>query len=132
MRRLAALLATATVVAACGDSFSPSGVAGSYSLTSADGTSIPATFDLGAGVSLTFNSATLTLRDDETWLLSINVTLADATTTVTETDTGSGTFTLTEPSTIRLTDSDGDVVSGTIDGSRITLIDDGVSLVFEK
>ncbi len=133
MQRLATLLAIATLSVGCDDAFSPSGVAGTYSLRSVNGVSIPAAINLGGWVTLTFNSGTLTLTEGQTWLFSITIGVSDGTTTVTETDTGSGTFTLVEPNTIRLTDSeDGDVSTGVIDGNRITIIDDGETLIFEK
>ncbi len=131
MNRLATVLAATALAYGCGDAFSPSGVSGTYSLRSANGISLPADVNLGGGVTLTVNSGTLTLNESQTWLFSLTVTVTDGSTTLSETETGSGTFTLIEPNTIRFTE-DGDVSTAVIDGNRITVIEDGVSLVFEK
>ena len=133
MRKMALMLALIGTLVACGDAFSPSGVAGSYALTSANGESLPFTLSSG-GESRTFESGALTLNEESTYLLSVTWIFDDGTTAITVTLTGLGTYALVEPSMIRLTATiDGDVTSGTIDGTRITIIlDPAVSLVFER
>ena len=121
------------VVAACSDAFTQSGVADTYDLTSVDGNAIPWTIpgDPGDVTSVTVESGRLTLNADATWLISLTSSTFDGNTTVTDTITGSGTYTLTEPNTIRLTE-EGDVIVGTLEGGRVTLVVLGIALIFEK
>ncbi len=131
MNRLATVLAATALTLGCGDdAFSPSGVAGTYTLRSANGISLPATVDFGGGEIVTVNSGSVTLNENGTWTSTITATDTEGT----ETETSSGTFTLIEPNTVRFTEvGDPDVFTAVIDGNRITVIVDGVvSLVFEK
>lgn len=129
--RLAGLAVATALVAGCGDSFSPEGVAGFYELKTVNGQELPYSETSGT-TTTTVNNGSVTLNKNETFSYSINFTITQGTTSVTETDSEAGTFTLVEPNTIRLIEDDGDVTAATIDGDRITFIEDGDTFIFEK
>ena len=79
---------------------------------------------------ITAGSVSLNANSTFSSSITFSLTIAGVTTTSTETD--SGTFELVEPSTVRATFSDGEIISGTLDGNRLTIIDDGDSFVFSK
>ncbi len=135
MRRLASVLLASALLTACGDSFSPEGVSGLYILESINGSPLPFSETetqngLTVTVAITDGSVSLNANSTFSFSLTISITLNGTTTTSTVTD--SGTFELVEPSTVRATFSDGDVISGTLDGNRLTVIVEGDSLVFSK
>ena len=124
---------------ACGevsDPLSPEGVSGFYNLESVNGLALPFSkteTQNGETVTVATIGGSVTLNANGTFSLSFTFrfTIAGtATTTVTAHD--SGTFELVEPSTVRLTSSDGEIISATLDGDRLTITDDGNSLVFRK
>lgn len=98
MRKSIVLVGTIAGLSACGDSFSPSGVAGTYQLTLIDGQSMPATPE----ADITFHSGSIILREEGTWLMSYNYTVygfnSDA--------TFRGTFTLFGDDVIHFEDID--------------------------
>lgn len=126
-----ALLAASLLVAACGDAFSPEGVAGFYQLKTVNGQPLPYQETSGS-ITIAVTAGSITLNPNSTWSLSITFNLTEGGTTITQTETDSGTFTLVEPATIRFTSSDGDTFAGTIDGKRVTIIEDGDTFVLEK
>ncbi len=131
MRRLLSVALVSSVVFGCGDSFSPEGLSGAYTLQSVNGQNLPFSETL-FGITFEITTGQLNLNSNSTWSVSITTSVTEGPTTVIDTDTESGTFTLVEPSTIRFTDSDGDTFAGTWDGDTITIIDNGDSLVFRK
>jgi len=106
---------------ACGDSFSPEGISGTYNLETINGTDLPASSMDGS----VYTAGSITLTAEGTFTVSA--------TWDGEEETSVGTFTLVEPSTIRLAFPGEDTLSGTLDGDRLTLIgDDGDTFVFRK
>ena len=133
------LALAASLLAACGDSFTPEGVAGIYSLDTVNGSPIPFTKTVTEdGVTATAliisGSITLTETGSFSSIVSFNVTVGGTVTP--DTDTESGTYALVEPNTIRFTEPDGDTFTGTLDGGRITValtVTDGAdTFVFRK
>ncbi len=136
MKRFLTVCLLSIVLSGCGDSFSPDGISGTYELTFVNGSAMPASVtvtDGGLSAQITFESGTLTLRGDGTYLFSLRSEITIGTATVTDTETDSGTFALQEPATIRITSSqDQEMGSGSVNGGTLTFIDDGITLVFEK
>ena len=135
MRRLASVVLTSVLLTACGDSFSPEGVSGLYVLETINGVALPfseTVTEQGITLTVAITDGSVSLNENSTFSISLTLSITSGGTTLTQTGTDSGTFQLQEPSTIRLTSSDGDVTSGTLDGNRLTLIEDGNSFVFSK
>ncbi len=106
-------LAGALLTACGGDAFSPEGVSGVYNLETLNGNSLPALSVDGTLVT----AGSITLNADGTVIISFTFQLQSGNVTATD----SRTFTLVGPSTIRIT-VDGDVLSATLDGDRLTLV----------
>ncbi len=134
MRRLASLVLTGALLTACGDAFSPEGVSGLYILESINGSPLPfSRTQTPNGVrTLAITDGSVSLNANSTFSLSLTIGIPLDSTTATSTETDSGTFELVEPSTVRLTFSDGEIISSTLDGNRLTVIVEGDSLVFSK
>ena len=130
------IVSTSLLLVACGDAFSPGSVSGTYQLVSVDGNPLPylETFivdELAAG--MTINAASVTLNDDRTYSTSMRLDLMFGGVTESDTWTSSGTFTLEEPARIRFSDDiDDEQMSATLDGDRLTMIDEGASYVYER
>ncbi len=135
------MLALASTLA-CGHAFSPAGVAGTYTLQTFDGEPLPvvvattiictATEPIVVTTSLV--EASLTLRSDQQFMRAF-VLVADDGTTVSPlpVSTSLGTYSLVEPNTIQLNHADSEVVvTGAVEGNRITFTDDGVTFVYER
>ena len=117
------------------DPFSPVGVSGLYNLESVNGRPIPFSkteTQNGETVSVATTDGSVSLNANSTFGLSFTFRFTLDTETATVTGHDSGTFVLVEPSTVRLTFSDGEIISATLDGDRLTIADDGNSLVFRK
>ena len=135
MRRLASVILMGILLTACGDPFSPEGVSGVYNLESINGSPIPfSETETQDGVTITVEvtAGSVTLNTTGTWSLSITASFTIGSITTGDTETESGTFELVPPSTIRLTDSDGDTISATLDGDGLTVTDGGDTFVFHK
>ena len=131
MRRLASVVLTGVLLAACGgDAFSPEGVSGVYNLESVNGNRLPAEIELPPE-RFVFTAGSVTLNADGTFSASLTSETTTEGITDTETSTDSGTFTLVAPSTIRFTEAGGETFSGTLEGGRLTLLVD-VTLVYRK
>ena len=120
---------------ACGDSFGPDSVSGTYDLTSVNGTPMPATITVveeGVSIQLAFEVGTLTLNANLTYLFSVRITVSGGGFSLTETDTDSGTYVLEEQATIRFTSTDGSTATAAWAGESITVISEVETLIFEK
>ncbi len=123
---------------ACGevsDPFSPEVVSGLYNLESVNGRPLPFSkteIQNGETVTVATTDGSVSLNANSTFGLSFTFRFTLDTETATVTGHDSGTFVLVEPSTVRLTFSDGEIISATLDGDRLTITDDGNSLVFRK
>ena len=132
MQRLASVVLTGVLLTACGgDAFSPENVSGTYNLETISGNPLPFSMTDASGITGTTTAGSIILNANGTMSISTTVTITIAGTTTTNTFGGSGTFELVAPSTIRLT-SDGETLSGTLDGDRITIIGGGDSFVYRK
>jgi hypothetical protein len=131
MRRLIPLALAGVLLAACTDAFTPSGVAGTYTLQSVNGNTLPYSETI-EGVGFTYISGSVTLTESGTYTMVNSVDITEGEFSFTLTFPDSGTFTLTEPSTITFTDSEGEPSSGQLVGSRLTFTEDGAVYVFEK
>ena len=137
MRRLASVVLTGALLTACGDSFSPEGVSGLYNLESINGNPVPFSETetrFGETVTVTVSAGSVSLNANSTYSISVTTQFESAGTSRTDTDTDSGTFELVEPATVRFKQQggDGDTFAATLDGNRLTFIDNGDSFVFEK
>ena len=134
MRRLASVVLTGVLLTACGgDAFSPESVAGLYLLETINGSPLPVSQTVTQnGITITITAGSFSLNANGTWSVSTTGSITIGGTTTTDMGADSGTFELVAPSTIRLTASDGEIISGTLDGDRLTIIRDGDSLVFRK
>ena len=140
MRKLLLIPALA-LLGACGDKTGgaadvtdpSSGIAGTYTLQTVNGTSLPfVTFQLGNDkVEVTAGSAQL--NSDNTYSYSITLTDTTAGTVTTTIDTGTGTYTVTG-TTIQFSDpGDGSgAFTGSISGNTITVVVDGDTFGFTK
>ena len=134
MRRLASVVLTGVLLTACnGDPFSPEGVSGTYNLETVSGSPLPVTRTNDSTGTFIFTAGSIILNANGTWSISTTGTTTIEGTTTTITFGGSGgTFELVAPSTIRFTSPDGETMSGTLDGDRITIIGGGDSFVYRK
>ena len=124
MRRLASVVLTGALLTACGGNpFSPESVSGVYNLVSINGNAIPWTIQ-----GITISARSFSLNANNTYSTSITIQNGGGP----GTSTASGTFELVEPVTIRFTSSAGGTIPGTLDGNKLTIIQNGDSFVFEK
>jgi hypothetical protein len=113
---------------ACGDDvLGPEDIAGTYTLQSINGQSLPWA---EAGVEVTAGS--ITLNQSMTCSRSITATMTDGGTVVTITDTDVCTHTFVNGVIAFTWDSDGSTQSGSIVGSQLTINLDGDVLIFRK
>ena len=138
MRRLAAsiLLLAAVTLSACGDSTGPGlglgAPTGTYTLQTINGTALPYTVDDGAGTVVVILSDAFTLQDGGRFTETFSLRVTENGTTTTETNTNAGAWTLAGTA-VRLTfDVDGLSVSGTLSGGVLTIVDEGLSLVYRR
>ncbi len=133
MGRLASVVLTGALLTACNDAFSPEGVSCLYNLVSVNGSAIPwsgTAIELGMTVTFTYSAGSVNLNANNTYSTALTIEVEGLFST-TDIVTGSGTFELVEPSTIRFTSTIyGATFAGTLDGSRLTLGEDGDRFVF--
>ena len=114
---------------ACGDDvIGPEDIAGTYTLQSINGQSLP--WGPEAGVEITAGS--ITINKSMTCSRSLTGTATDGGTVVTVTDTEVCTCTFVNGVITFTWDSDGSTDSGSIVGSQLTLTPDGDVLIFRK
>ncbi len=135
MLRLASVVLTGALLTACGDPFSPEGVSGHYTLVSVNGNAIPSSetgTEEGATVTVTVSAGFVSLKANNTYSTSVTIGIEVGDFSISYIDPGSGTFELVESATIRFARSDRGTFTGTLDGNRLTIIEDGDSFVFEQ
>ena len=140
VRRLAVIVvALAAIVTGCSDAFSPEGVAGTYRLVSIWGHRLPYSLILDSYCepigrvspgTFTYQSGSLTLSKQQTFVLVQDWTWAGDCIDESGTWTSAGPYSLTAPSTIRLS-GDSVALEGTVTGDRITIVQP-TPLVFER
>ena len=114
---------------ACGDDvIGPEDIAGTYTLQSVNGQSLP--WALEAGVEVTAGS--ITLNQDMTGSSSLTAKLTDSGTVTTITTSAVGTYTHVNGAVTMTWATDGSTDSASIVGSQLTLTPDGDVLIFRK
>jgi len=114
---------------ACGDDvIGPEDIAGTYTLQSINGQSLP--WGPETGVEITAGS--ITINQSMTCSRSITGTATNGGTVVTVTDTEVCTYTFVNGVITFTWDSDGSTDSGSIVGSQLTVTVDGDVLIFRK
>jgi len=116
------------LVACRDDVIGPEDIAGTYTLQSVNGQSLP--WVLEAGIEVTAGS--VTINENMTCSRSLTATLTDGGTVVTVTNTDEGTYTFVNGAIMFAWDSDDSTDSGSIVGSRLTLSADGDVLILRK
>ncbi len=135
------VIALAAIVTGCSDAFSPEGVAGTYRLVSIWGHRLPYSLILDSYCepigrvspgTFTYQSGSLTLSKQQTFVLVQDWTWAGDCIDESGTWTSAGPYSLTAPSTIRLSEDGGGVaLEGTVTGDGITIVQP-TPLVFER
>ena len=132
MRPAALTVALAVgLLAGCGNPTGPEAIAGNYTLRTINGQDLPFTIEaalLDGKIELAAGS--LRINSDNTFSLSLTLATTEGGTTTSETETTTGSYTLNETA-ITLT-SDGETVTGSITGNTLTLIDEGLTFVYQK
>ena len=132
MRPAALTVALAVgLLAGCGNPTGPEAIAGNYTLRTINGQDLPFTIEaalLDGKIELAAGS--LRINSDNTFSLSLTLATTEGGTTTSETETTTGAYTLNETA-ITLT-SDGETVTGSITGNTLTLIDEGLTFVYQK
>jgi hypothetical protein len=134
MRTILAGLALLLTVAACGDSTGPDtdDVTGTYALQSVGGKPLPAVVDEQDGATVEFLSGTMTISEGSRWSTQAMLRITEGTSVVTVPGTGGGTWRW-RGSTLMLTDAeDGTEYETTRTRDSITLVIDGVALVWAR
>ena len=137
--RLVAILTTAVIAGACGDSTSPKGndFAGRYALFSLDGSTLPLTLYEDPTIRLTLQSGALTLNTDKTFIEEVHVDVAaNGFPTPPELLTCNGTF-VRSGNTFTMTSTASDqcdayTATGVLSGKTLTVDDQGQVLVFKR
>ena len=133
MRRLASVVSTGALLAACGNPFSPEGVSGLYNLVSVNGEAITwwgDAIELGVTVTFTYTAGSFSLNANSTYSNSTTIEVERGGFSSTDIVTDSGTFELVEPATILFTRSVGGTFPGTLDGNRLTPGDGTGDIIF--
>ena len=119
---------------ACGDDvMGPEDIAGTYTLQSIDGHTLPwVILQVGNTYSMKVMAESITIDQNMTCSRSITATLTDGGTVTTVTDTDVCTYTFVNGAIMLTWASDGSTDSGSIVGSQLTLTPDGDILIFRK
>ena len=119
---------------ACGDDvIGPEDIAGTYTLQSIDGQTLPwVILQVGNTYSMEIMAGSITINQTMTCSRSITATLTDASTVVTITETDGCTYTFVNGAIMFTWDSDGSTESGAIVGSQLTLNAGGDILILRK
>jgi len=119
---------------ACGDDIvGPEDIAGTYTLQSIDGQTLPwVILQVGNTYSMEIMAGSITINQTMTCSRSLTATLTDGGTVVTITETDVCTYTFVNGAIMFTWDSDGSTESGSIVGSQLTLTADGDVLILRK
>ena len=134
MRPAALTVALAVgLLVGCGNPTGPEAIAGNYTLRTIDGQDLPFAIEAQTqmlDVEIELAAGSLRINSDNTFSLSLTLATTVGGTTTSETETTTGSYTLNETA-ITLT-SDGETVTGSIIGNTLTLIDEGLTFVYQK
>ena len=121
------------VLVACGDGvIGPEDIAGTYTLQSVNGHTLPWVMQVGTTQSMELTEGSITINQNMTCSRSLKLTETDGGTVTTVTNTDGGTYTLVNGAITFTWDSDGSTDSGSIGGSQLTITVDGDVLIFRK
>jgi hypothetical protein len=127
-RRTPACLAA---LVACSDSTSPTSIAGTYNLTSINGSGLP--FILQAsGPKIEILSDQIVANAGGTFSESGNYRVTNGTAVTTQIITDAGTYTVSGTAVTFLFSSDGSTGTGTLSGNTFTIAGNGFSSVYTK
>ena len=116
---------------ACGDSTGPEAIAGNYTLRTIDGQDLPAVILQVLNDKVEVTAGSLRINSDLTFSSSLTAAATTSGTTTSATDTQTGTYTL-NGTAITLRFQDASTSTGSITGNTLTVIDEGLSLVYRK
>lgn len=134
VRSLVVPMLASLALAGCGgggDETGPTTVAGVYNLVTVNGRALPAVVVDFGGYRLEVLSSELTLHPGGAYSEMSQVRETEDGTTTTSSLPSAGTYS-TRGAQITLADGDGDTITGTVSGDRITLAEQGVVLVYER
>lgn len=134
LAKVAAIGLLGVVVAACGDGNGinePQEIAGTYALQSVNGEALPVVLFEGSGYRLEVTAATYVLASGGTFTNGATFRETEGGVATTSTETLTGQYTVSG-SAVTFTDSDGDVIAGTISGNSLTFSEDGMTAVFVR
>jgi len=131
MRPVALTVALAvSLLTGCGDATGPEAIAGNYTLRSINGQDLPFLIIQVLADKIEITAGSVRINSDNTYSASVTVTITEGGTTTSETETSTGTYTLNGTS-ITFTEV-GDTFTGSITGNTLTIIDEGVTFVYQK
>jgi len=133
MRVALALLPLTFPIAACGDSTAPETVVGVYAMQSINGSAPPAVVGQDASGTLEVTGGQVSLNADQTFSDRTDFRFTDASTgaVTTTQDVATGTYTRSG-NTVTLTPTGESPYSLTWDGSSLTQIVSGISIIYSK
>ncbi len=114
-----------------GDPFAPETIAGTYTLQSIAGETLPWTLFAIPGTTLEFLSGSIRLNSDRTFSRSFTFRVTENGAVTTETETDTGAF-VQNASAIVFNSSDGSQESASLTGNVLTVIREGVAYVFRR
>lgn len=130
-----AVIALLGLVAACGggnDGINePRSVAGTYTLQTVNGAALPFVVFETAGYKIEVTGASYVLASAGTFSNSASFRETENGVVTTSTETVTGQYTVSG-SNVTFTDSDGDVITGTLSGNNLQFSEDGMTAVFVR
>ncbi|HUG17201.1 MAG TPA: hypothetical protein VMM78_19505 [Thermomicrobiales bacterium] len=136
MKQTLAVLVMLVCLTACGDSAGPdteANISGTYTLRTINGQNLPfAIVVIGTTYRLEVMSANVVVNANGSYTQSMTVRETEGSTTTTQTDASNGTWTRTNNAISFVQTSDGAVVTGSLSGDAITVVDGSFTYVFRK
>jgi hypothetical protein len=129
MRKLVA--AAMLVLAACSDAAGPDAHVGSFTLVSFNGQGLPQIVEQDASRTLEVTGGVVTLHSDGTFTDRLDFRETTATTVDTDSDVLTGFYTITGDN-VTFDSDDGTTYSMARSGRRLTLVEPGLTLVYER
>ena len=114
-----------------GDATGPEAVAGNYTLRTVNGQDLPVVIVQVLDEKIEVTAGSWRINSDNTFSTSLTLATTTGGTTTSETGSNNGTYTLSG-SAITFTFPDASTSSGSISGNTLTVIDEGLSLVFRS
>ncbi len=131
MRPVALTVALAvSLLTGCGDATGPEAIAGNYALRTINGQDLPFILVQVLSDKIEITAGSVRINSDNTYSTSVTVAITEGGTTTSETGTSTGTYTL-NGTAITFT-SEGETFTGSITGNTLTIIDEGLTLVYQK